>query len=304
MIKKILIKIINYFCQVKYEIGFVSENELPHGACCVLRNIKWLNTGGYNLGWFADPFILSVTDDFVQVLAEEFSYRKRKGSISLLKIRRGVNEYKLENVKTILKLDTHLSFPLIFKEKGKVYVCPENYQSGGVYIYEYNECCEILENPRLIISDPLVDAQIVKDGNLYYAFGVVCKNGSMEETRRVNVYKSDTLLGKYECIQTIVNDYCEERGAGQIYTENGVIIRPAQCCEGGYGKMLINKQIKIEDNKIKETEINRYKPIRSKKNGLSLHTFNKENGLCVVDGHDYKNCRIVSRIVAPILKRI
>lgn len=301
MIKKILIKIINYFCQVKYEIGFVSENELPHGACCVLKDIKWLKTGGYKSGWFADPFILSVTDNFVQVLAEEFSYRKKKGSISLLKIRRGDNEYKLENVKTILELDTHLSFPLIFKENGKVYVCPENYQSGGVSVYEYNERCGILENPLLIISDPLVDVQIVKDGNSYYALGVVCKNGSMEETRRINVYKSDTLLGKYEYVQTIVNDYCEERGAGQIYTENGQIIRPAQCCEGGYGKMLINKQIKIENNKIKETEKNRYKPIRSKKNGLSLHTFNKENGLCVVDGHDYKNCRIVSRIVAPII---
>ena len=301
MIKKILIKIINYFCQVKYEIGFVNENELPHGACCMLKGIKWLKTGGYKSSWFADPFILSVTDDFVYVLAEEFSYRKKKGSISLLKIRRGVNEYQLESVKTILELGTHLSFPLIIKENGKVYVCPENYQSGGVYIYEYNELCEKLEKPHLIISDPLVDVQILKNESSYYAFGVVCKNGCMEETRSMNVYKANTLLGKYEYIQAIVNDYCEERGAGQIYTENGVIVRPAQCCEGGYGKMLINKQIIVKNGNIMETEINRYKPNRSKKNGLSLHTFNKERGLCVVDGHDYKNCRIVSRFVAPFI---
>ena len=301
MIKRILIKLINYFCQVKYEIGFIAASDIPQETNSILKGIEWLNYGDYKEGWFADPFLLSVTDSFVQVLAEEFSYKTKKGSISLLNIKRDTGGYTLEGVKKILELDNHLSFPLILEEQGSVYVCPENYQSGGVYIYEYNKNNEKLENPIIIISDPLVDVQIVKHEDAYYAFGVVCKTGRMEETRSINIYKSNNLLGKYALSQTILNDNCEERGAGQIFRRNCKIIRPAQCCEGGYGKMLIFYNLEFINGEICETELCRLKPQRLKKNGLSLHTFNVKNGLCVVDGHDYKNLRNLSRWIAPFL---
>ena len=298
MIKRSLIRLINYFCQVKYEIGFIAASDIPQENNSILKGIDWLNYGDYKEGWFADPFLLSVTDSFVQVLAEEFSYKTKKGSISLLNIKRNAGGYTLESVKKILELDTHLSFPLILEEQGIVYVCPENYQSGGVYIYKYNKSSEKLENPVLIISDPLVDVQIVKHEDEYYAFGVVCKTGRMEETRSINIYKSNDLFGKYALFQTILNESCEERGAGQIFRRNGKIIRP------GYGKMLIFYNLEFINGEICETELSRLKPQRLKKNGLSLHTFNVKNGLCVVDGHDYRNVRWLSRIISPLLKRI
>lgn len=304
MIKKFLIRLINYFCQVKYEIGFIAASDIPQNKNSILKGIDWLNYGDYKEGWFADPFLLSVTDSFVQVLAEEFSYKTKKGSISLLNIKRNTGGYTLEGIKKILELDTHLSFPLILEEQGIVYVCPENYQSGGVYIYEYNKSSEKLENPVLIISDPLVDVQIVKHEDEYYAFGVVCKTGRMEETRSINIYKSNDLLGKYVLFQTILNERCEERGAGQIFRRNGKIIRPAQSCEGGYGKMLIFYNVGFINGIIFETELFRLKPQSLKNNGLSLHTFNVKNRLCVVDGHDYRNVRWLSRIISPLLKRI
>ena len=67
--------------------------------------IHWLKHP-YHDRFFADPFILKVTDEKIEVLVEEFFYAKWKGEISLLTISR--RDYRLIHRKTLLKLDTHL----------------------------------------------------------------------------------------------------------------------------------------------------------------------------------------------------
>lgn len=271
-----------------YNIGFV-EGYTIHSSGFSSK-VHWLNLNGYKNGWFADPFIYQVSDKHITVFAEEYVYNKEKGRLSTIIVDR--RNMKLLDVKVLLELDTHLSFPIFIKDNGKVYVYPENSERGGLYIYEYDECTNSLIKPQLLISRPLLDAQILKVDNVYYLFAIERTSESNDITRKLLIFKSDSLMGEYKEYQTIENTMKEERGAGLIFEENGMVIRPAQCCEGDYGKATLFYELESKEGKYLEKEIARIRPLENKRWGLGLHTYNHLGDLSVIDGIDYKYRRL------------
>ena len=232
-------------CPLKnaYYIGFLKETEMSLPIAERYEKVRWLDVCRYkDEGWFADPFILSVNDNIIELFAEEMIYKTGRGILAYLKV--DINSCEILEKHTMLELDTHLSFPIYLRDNGKLYVYPENYQSGSLKIYEYDEQTKSLICPRIIINAPLLDTQILKLNGLYYAFGVQFQTGLQKDTKKLYVYQANTLHGGYKLIQIIENPRCEERGAGLIYTADGRLIRPAQSCEGGYGRE-VNLQMEV-----------------------------------------------------------
>ncbi len=276
-----------------YYIGFLTEAELSLPVNERYARIKWMDVRQYEKeGWFADPFLLSVNDDTIELFAEEMIYQTGRGVLVYLKVDR--NSFSVLDKKNILSLDTHLSFPIYIEEDDKIYVYPENYQSGELKMYEYDETVKILLNPKTIIAEPLLDTQIVKIDKSYFAFGVKYQTGSQTDTKELLIYKAEELMGEYKCIQKIENLRCEERGAGLIYREDGRLIRPAQCCEGGYGREVILYELCKDEVGFKEVEFERVIPDRTVRMGGVLHTYNKKDGMVVVDGWAYHTPYIAS----------
>lgn len=277
----------------EYNIGFINKdyvNSSPHWY----NNVIWIDTNGFEKeGWYADPFILDVTEDKIYLLAEQLYYATNKGRIVKLTLDKS---YKLQDVTPILSLDTHLSFPNIWRENGKIYVYPENYQSGKLNIWELNG--NILENPKSIIDAPLLDSQIVKIEGKYFVLGVTYKTGNWSDTKEVDVWQSDSLFGLYKHIQTIQSTYNYKRGAGEIFRiDDEIMIRPTQSCEGDYGKEVILNELKYNGETFSEIEIKRISPGRYGKYRKVLHTYNVFGDLCVIDGFAYR-----SSLVHSILK--
>jgi hypothetical protein len=98
-------------------------------------HVNWVKHH-YKDSWFADPFILDVTDTDIIVLVEEWYKPIRRGRISKLIIDR--NTFVLKDLQVVLQLDTHLSFPVIERREDGVYIYPENGESGNLSIYRYN----------------------------------------------------------------------------------------------------------------------------------------------------------------------
>ena len=73
--------------------------------------------------WFADPFILDVTDEHIYVLVEELEHTTDKGRIAKLTIDRST--YDVLEVKIILELPEHLSFPAIYRDGNDIYISGE-----------------------------------------------------------------------------------------------------------------------------------------------------------------------------------
>ena len=255
--------------------------------------VRWLDVRRYkNEGWFADPFVLSVNGNIIELFAEEMIYKTGRGIIAYLKV--DINSCEILEKHTILELDTHLSFPIYIRDNGKLYVYPENYQTGSLRIYEFDEQAKSLVYPRIIINAPLLDTQIVKLEGSYYAFGVQFQTGLQKDTQKLYIHQADALFGDYKLVQVIENLKCEERGAGMIFTEKGRLIRPAQCCEGGYGKEVILYDLQRDHSGFEEKEIGRVIPDRKSRNGNILHTYNKMNGWVVIDGWRYHYPRLAS----------
>jgi len=273
-----------------YHLGFINdklEDVLYNGK--LKPNISWIKEINNSTSWFADPFIISQNSKYIEILAEEFEYANNKGRISHMLVRK--DGFVLEKVTPVLDLDTHLSFPNYIVHDGTIYVYPENYLGGGIRIYEYDIERKKLINPQLLLSENLVDAQMIKIGNDFYIFGVkhVDDNYQYTYTKELFIYKSSTLFGEYKFFQKIINSDKIERGAGRMFYYNNKLFRPAQICNGGYGRGLIFFELAFnDDGYFVEKEVNRIFPGLNRY-PLQLHTFNKHENLLIVDGYGYSN---------------
>ena len=102
-----LITYLKYLTNHKFKIGFIEDSveTILANKACKINVIKHK----YHDRWFADPFILEVTNSKIILLAEEFMYSNSKGRIAQLTIDR--KSYKLIANKTILDLPTSVIKP-------------------------------------------------------------------------------------------------------------------------------------------------------------------------------------------------
>lgn len=270
-----------------YQIGFLNEDmkDVVH-SIKTYKHVNWVNTKGYDNGWFADPFIYDVKEDIIEVLAEELVYKENKGRISFLVINR--KDYSLVDVQPILELENHLSFPYIIRQDDNIYVMPENNQSGSLKIYIVNPINHHLESPKVLVDEPLVDSQFFELNGKYYIFGIPYANDNFQNTKHVKVYVSDSFLGQYIYQSSIVSDLRDKRGAGSVFLQDGKLIRPTQLCEGGYGKGVCFYELKKgDDNCFVEDLIGQMLPDVWSRYPLQLHTYNEYKGLQIIDGYAY-----------------
>lgn len=81
--------------------------------------------------WIADPFPIEV-DGELYIFAEMWRYRYLKGCIAYTKLTpEGFKKWK-----PVIEEKFHLSYPNIFRQGGKIYICPEANESGEIFLYE------------------------------------------------------------------------------------------------------------------------------------------------------------------------
>lgn len=292
-------KIKRYLLRRYYIVGICEHTDDIYNSVGDVNAVKWIKYPGYKKNWIADPFILTADKNTITFFAEEWVDKNQKGRLVKLIVNR--KKLKVIDKSIILELDTHLSYPIIYREGNDIYVYPENAESGLLNIYKYNVTTDKLENPIAIIKEPLLDTVIRKIDGVYYAFGVKYLTGQQKDTKTLEIYKSNTLLGSYEHFQTIENALCHERGAGDIAVINNTLIRPTQNCEGDYGLNVIFNKLVFDDFQFKETEIGKLLPCSNKPEGL--HTYNAYENIAIIDSIAY-SCGNVFTIIKKIKRKI
>lgn len=263
-----------------WNIGFCEQTPEELVRDKRLKEVRWLKHP-YRDRWFADPFILKVTDEEIVVFVEECPIENPKGIICELVVDRRTMRLKERYV--LLELDTHLSYPAVMRHKGKVYVYPENGTSGKLNIYEYNGENHQLVNPICILNESVADATIVERNGCYYMSAT-----KFPETQQgAYLFVSDSPFGPFRQVgadpyQT--NKACSRQG-GNWFETYGNIYRPSQNCEARYGGGLSIMYSDLREG-ISEKQICQLGPIKGRYS-LGLHTLNFNDGLCVIDGYGY-----------------
>lgn len=252
-------------------IGHYDENIVSKGVDWT--ELKYIRNP-YKKKWFADPFILDVNDDNIQLLVEEFDCDVNKGRIARITISKA--NYTIVECKIILELDTHLSFPAIYRLDDVIYVHPENSASGKSAIYRYDQHQDKLVEPVVLVEKPLVDAVILKKDDGFVMYSTLLSHNSGPE---LHVFKSKSLTQPFSETGTLNFEKKTARMAGAMLKTNQGVIRPAQDCTHDYGEAVLFYR-----------GIDLLGEIRPAKNGkyAGVHTFNIFNETFVIDLKRYK----------------
>lgn len=247
--------------------------------------IHWVGMGPYEKKkWFADPFVLDYDDRTIRLLVEEFDYRVHRGRIARLTIDR--ERWEVTDCTIILDLDTHLSFPMIWRQDQALYVCPENCRSGGWDLYRYDPDAEKLLPVRRMMEEPLTDAVLYSYGGRSY---ILSTRMPKPNGRRLMVYQSEEATGTYRKHQEIEFPDNVARNAGLPFHYGNMLIRPAQESNRNYGNALVFQKMEEKDGLFRFTELCRiYSSHRKYRFGI--HTYNQyPDGLAVLDVKGFRH---------------
>lgn len=283
MLKKIFSK----FSSMYWAIGFV-EKGIESVMLDDVIDVKWLKMP--KGGWFADPFILDVSADEIDVLVEDLTVRQGKGVISLLKI--GRQNMELMSKKTILELSTHLSFPCILREGDKVYIYPESALTGKLDLYEYHIDTESVTFVKTICDGVIWDSCITD------RFGENMLFTAAHDDYVLDIYRFDDELDKYVPWKQVVSSKKNSRMGGQLFEYDGNVYYPAQDCERNYGGAIIIKKVSCDEGDFKVEEIKRITSMHPKMK-VGFHTINEYKDLVVVDVCGYRY-PILGRIIKGV----
>lgn len=280
-LKHKLIDYIEYISQIRYEIGFPT-NSLESILEGNELDVKWLKHK-YRDRWFADPFILDSTETHIVLLVEEFFYDNQKGRIAKLTINK--KNYKIVKNETLLELKTHLSFPAIIRRGSDVFIYPENSENGCLIAYNINTNYTRVKPFKTIIETPLTDAIIHDWGMHTFLFSTKLPDPNGKE---LIIYKKDDSENEYKLFEKITFIEKVARNAGDFFSLNGDLYRPAQECNKVYGHCVILQKVSLVNESFLFKEICRlYSSHKLMKDGL--HTFNTYKGVHVIDVNGCKH---------------
>lgn len=273
-----------YILSQKYNIGFIDGN-----LQSVIENheikVNWLRHN-YKDRWFADPFILDVTDNEIIVLVEEWYDPIKRGRITKLTINK--QTFELKHLKVILQSDTHLSFPMIVRKRDGLYVYPENSATGKWIEYKFNSKTEYLEKQRVLANLRLTDSVFCDyfDEPLMFSTCLPDANGKDLGIYNWNEEKQEYVIKEqYHFTENLA------RMAGDFFKYNGKVYRPAQVCIKSYGDAVSIQEVTRENGKWDFHEVKRiYSPHPDY--DLGFHTFNMYKNMIVVDALGFRKPRL------------
>ena len=245
--------------------------------------------------WFADPFILDIRDNKLYLLVEEWMRRENKSRIAKLTI--DLNHFLLESTDPVLELENILSFPAIYRENGKVFIYPEMAENGSSKIYEYN-----VKKNKVISSDLLSKRKII-DGIITDMFGESILFGTERPNsngKQLNIYKKRN--NGYELSNQIYFQEDIARMAGDFFSFNGNIYRPAQDCNKTYGNGVVIQRCYELDGILKMDTVHRLYST-DRKYRFGFHTFNMYQGIIIGDALHFRY-PLIRKVAKCIYDRI
>jgi hypothetical protein len=250
----------------------------------------------------ADPFIIA-KDNKYYVFYEELKFADYHGYLAVAEL--DLEEGKLINAKTILKLDYHLSYPQVFAENNQFYMIPESGDNHSIDLYECTSFPYQWHKKQVLIDNiQAVDSTLLTQDNRWYLFiSAKVKGASYDD--ELSIYKTSDLFNipfekLYE--KPVITDVCNARMAGKFIQRKGELLRVSQ--DGGkrYGyRANLNKVLQIEGG-YKEQKLGR---VTIGKRALGFHTYNEDQGVAVGDQliarFDYYSLK---RFIGGNLKRV
>ena len=178
--------------------------------------------------FWADPFVIFF-ENKNYVFFENYSYKLKKGKISC-----GIlSEEGIENIRDVLELDYHISYPFVFKMNDEFFMMPETREAKRLEIYKaLNFPNKWQLHSKGFEGEGVVDPTLFLDQQKnIWLFINKSKELYDDYNSELYIYKIDDLnlqtITPHK-LNPVIIDSRRARSAGNIFVEDGKIIRPSQ----------------------------------------------------------------------------
>lgn len=225
--------------------------------------------------FFADPFILKVKKNNIQLLVEDFSFLDG-AKLSSINFNFLSNTLKINN----LVKGKHFSYPFLFKNKKEIYLFPEmSEERQNIIFLKKNNKIKSIKN--YLFGENVIDPTIIKYGKYYWLF---CSFKNMGENKNLYLFYAKNIFDNWIAHpkNPILKNSNKARPAGSIILHKGKLYRPAQNFKDGYGSGLyLNLIEKLDKNDYFEKTLFKINPLEKKYNGI--HHISFKDGYFVFD---------------------
>ncbi|MGL5446001.1 MAG: glucosamine inositolphosphorylceramide transferase family protein [Rhabdaerophilum sp.] len=200
-----------------------------------LDGFAWLPDDGER--YYADP-ILWEEDGRDFLFVEEFPYTTGRGIIAYTELdERGQAKFA---PRPVIERKTHLSYPLMFRHEGAIYMLPENAAENHLPLYraisfpdQWRECAP------LVAGTGLHDATLIEHEGAWWLIANEAREGG-SSWDCMCLYHAPSPLGPFvpHPANPLLVDARLARSGGPVMMVEGKLIRPVQNCLGGYGRFL------------------------------------------------------------------
>ena len=274
----------------KFRIGYWNIGVIEKSIDLIMSNeayeIRWMKHH-YKDRFFADPFLHHQDGEYYYILAEELIFRKKKGTIVLLKVNK--KTMKLTNRTEVISDEYHLSYPNL--EDGAIVA--ENNKSGC--LSRFNVEGNTIKKTK-ILDIPLIDPTFVEYCGKKWLFGTT-KEKEKDSNSKLSIFLEKN--GKFiphvkNPVKISINS---ARPGGKFFYYNDELYRPTQNCEHLYGEDIQIMRVKqLDENNFSEEYVKTISSHSSDRYNIGLHTFNVYDGFAVVDGFEY-SIQFVQRVI-------
>jgi len=263
--------------------GFSAGDILSHSP----EKLLWFKAPGI-YDFYADCFI---TDHFGEpiIFFENWKAKYGLGVISYVRLSdvmghtSNIDQY----IHTVLKNDTHFSYPYLFEYENELYMLPENYQSNGISLYKAGSTPDEWTHEKVILPNIAgVDPVIFSYNDVWWlVLTVRSKSGDTADTD-LGIWYADTPFGPWlpHAKNIIHSDKPIIRNGGTPFIHEGELYRPVQDCSQTYGgAVVIMHIVELTPDEFREEPVSRLSG--SAPFEKACHTYSSCGNITVVDGN-------------------
>lgn len=255
------------------------------------KDLNWLFSD-YKDGFRADPFLIEKgTETFL--FFEEFEYAKQKGRIMVSKIiedERG--KILASKAKVALEKDTHISYPFVFSYNEDVFMLPETSSENEIALYRAIKFPLKWEKEKVLIPNFAgIDATLHFAKNKWWIF---CADEKIGGNKNLQIFFADDLFGEWKAHSQnpVKRDIQGSRMAGALFVWKGKLIRPAQNCEGTYGKAIVlNEVTDFSTENFKEKTVSTFTTNKKSEYSEGMHTISASEYFVTIDAKKFLGIR-------------
>ena len=230
-------------------------------------------------GFRADPFLFAEAGR-LWLFTEDYSYATGKGVIACQAV-----EMRECPSRTVLEEPFHLSYPLVLRHRGAIFMLPETSAAACVRLYRADPFPDRwVPDVVLLEGRRLADATPVLHEGRWWLFATSNEDGG-SSWDQLHLFHAPDLLGPWtpHVGNPVLIDAGAARPAGLMWHEGDVLMRPAQDCRTGYGADLaICRVDRLDEGGFRQSVVGHVEPPAGL-GATGLHTLNRAEGWEVVD---------------------